>query len=278
MDFAKFVSLVSNRALYFCNLEILAKEDPHEGLLSLPNYRHREWKTIADLTREEYKTIFFKEMNEEEKRIQFESQRNAKEYWLRRRFYDRRTLSVNCWHVGPHESAAMWVRYAAGGNGIAITTNYDRLTAALVNEKARVFVGMVQYLDWSSEPVNNKTIFPFSKKVSYAYEQELRLALWNLTVQEKINDLCGKLFQHTMDHLNRRIQGPINWEMIEKEIDDVPFDPGVSIAVDLEKLVDQIYISPTSSDWFVDIVDQVCKKFGLNRSPIRSDLLSAPIR
>ena len=36
MDFAKFVSLLSRRELYFCNLEVLAATDPHEGMLSNP--------------------------------------------------------------------------------------------------------------------------------------------------------------------------------------------------------------------------------------------------
>jgi hypothetical protein len=97
MDFAKFVSLISRRELYFCNLEVLAASDPHEGLLSHPNYRHRDWNTIADLTSEEYKLVIFDEAqfsSEESRRVQFESQRNSREYWLRRRFYDRRTLSV----------------------------------------------------------------------------------------------------------------------------------------------------------------------------------------
>src|SRR2546427_8113985 len=45
----------SRDELYFCNLEVLAKSDPHEGLLSQPNYRHRQWYTISDLTPEEHK-------------------------------------------------------------------------------------------------------------------------------------------------------------------------------------------------------------------------------
>jgi hypothetical protein len=136
MDFAKFVSLISRRELYLCNLEPMSKDDPHEGLLSAPNYRHREWRTIADLTVEEYKTIFYKEMEGEEQRIQFESQRNSREYWLRRRFYDRRTLLVNCWHLNRYESAAMWARYAVGSQGIAITSSYLGIIEAFANHRS----------------------------------------------------------------------------------------------------------------------------------------------
>lgn len=34
IDFAKFVHLISSRELYFCNLKVLARNDPHEGLLA----------------------------------------------------------------------------------------------------------------------------------------------------------------------------------------------------------------------------------------------------
>jgi len=212
MDFAKFVSLITRKALYFCNLEVLAATDPHEGLLSHPNYRHREWNTISDLTPEEYKLIIFDETrfaSEESRRIQFESQRNVREYLLRRRFYDRRTLSVNCWHFNDDESAAMWMQYASGGNGIAITSSYNNIIQALADSKERTFVGMVKYLDWSNEPAD-KTFISFSKRRSFYYENELRIVFCDLGVLNLINALCQKLANHMMDHLYKRITTSIN--------------------------------------------------------------------
>ena len=281
MDFAKFVSLISRRELYLCNLEILAKIDPHEGLLSHPNYRHREWIAISDLTPEEYKAIIFDETrfsSDESKRVQFESHRNAREYWLRRRFYDRRTLSVNCWHLNNDKSAAMWMQYAAGGQGIAITSSHKNIIEALADAKERTFVGMVKYLDWNSEPVDNTSLFPFSKRRSFNYENELRIVYWDLPTQEKINALCQRLSQHTMDHLYKKITTPINWGMIEEEVENVKYEPGYYIPVKLDTLINEIYVAPTSPDWFLDVVEEVCKKFDLMRKPRRSDLLSSPIR
>jgi hypothetical protein len=197
MDFATFVSLISRGELYFCNLEFLAKSDPHEGLLSHPNYRHREWNTIADLTPDEYKAIIFDEMrfsSDESKRIQFESHRNAREYFLRRRFYDRRTLSVNCWHLNSDESAAMWMQYAAGGYGIAITSSYKKIIEALADAKERLFVGMVKYLDWNSEPVDDTFVLPFNKRRSFDYEKELRIVYLDLNIQERLMH-CAKNYQ-----------------------------------------------------------------------------------
>jgi hypothetical protein len=281
MDFTKFVSLISRRELYFCNLEVLAKSDPHEGLLSHPNYRHREWNTIADLTPEEYKTIIFDEArfsSEESKRVQFESHRNSREYWLRRRFYDRRTFSVNCWHLNSDESAAMWMQHAGGGHGIAITSSYNNIIEALADAKERTFVGMVKYLDWNTEPVDITIMLPFSKRRSFNYENELRIVYRDLTIQEPIEIACQKLSDHRMDHLYRRIATPINWDMIEEEVKSVKYELGYYIPVKLDTLINEIYVSPTSPKWFLEVVEEVCNKFGVVSKPHRSDLLSSPIR
>jgi hypothetical protein len=142
MDLAKLVSLISKGELYFCNLEVLGKSDPHEGLLSQPNYRHRQWRTISDITPEEQRVIFLKPMNPEESRIQFESHRNCRDYWLRRRFYDRRTFFVNCW---------LWTQYSTGGPGVAITSSYKRIVDALKNAPQGVLTGKVTWTGLTSQ-------------------------------------------------------------------------------------------------------------------------------
>jgi hypothetical protein len=278
MDFAKFVALISRSELHLCNLEKLAKDDPHEGLLSAPNYRHREWKTIADLTAEERKTIFFRPMRGEEERIQFESTRNSREFWLRRRFYDRRALLANCWHLNDDESAAMWSQYASNGMGIAITSSYSRMIEALAGAPQYLVCGVVKYLDWTKEPVDNSFVFPFSKRMSFKHENELRILHWDQAVQEAINGPCNRLAAHMMDHLYRRISAPINWDLVRSEVESIPYKGGISVPVKLATLINEVYVSPNSPDWFLDVVARVSESFSLKLSPKRSDLLSSPIR
>jgi hypothetical protein len=279
MDFAKFISLLSRRQLFFCNLEVLASSDPHEGLLAHPNYRHREWHTVADLTPEEHKAIFGDTVwTGDAERIQFESQKNAREYWLKRRFYDRKTLLVNCWHLNRYESAAMWLQYTNGGQGVAITSSYERIIEAFADVGERIFCGLVRYLDWDTERVDDTFILPFSKRMSFRHESELRLVFWDLEVQEKVNALCQILSNHTMDHLYRRIAGSINWSLVEREIDDIEYKRGFYISADLDKLIDQVYVAPTSPDWYLEIAKEICARFGLRRVPVRSDILSSPLR
>jgi hypothetical protein len=256
----------------------LAKGDPHEGLLSAPNYRHRQWNSIADLTEEEYKAIFFRPMTGEEERIQFESHRNSREYWLRRRFYDRRALFANCWHLNRYESAAMWSQYASTGVGIGITSSYARIVSALAKAPQLLTAGIVKYLDWDKEPVDNSFVFPFSKRMSYRHENELRIVYWDTPVQESINALCQRLTRHMMDHLYRRISTPINWDLIRSDVEAVGYSEGVSVPVDLAELIDEVYVSPIAPDWFLEVVTSVSSRFSLTISPRRSDLLSSPMR
>jgi hypothetical protein len=121
-------------------------------------------------------------------------------------------------------------------------------------------------------------MLPFSKRMSYQHEKELRIVYWDLEVQEPLNVTFQRLSSHMMDHLYRRITGEINWTLVEKEAEAVPYKAGMYVPIALETLLDEVYVSPTAPDWFLDIVQRVCKQFKLSITPKRSDILSAPIR
>jgi hypothetical protein len=127
MDFAKYLSMLDQRALYFSNVEALARTDPHEGMLAQPYFRHRCWRDIRDLTHEEWQEFNMDQLDDAARDAQFWSSKNSREYWARRRFYDRRAFFANCWHVSEYESAAMWPAYADPKQGIAVIADYSRL-------------------------------------------------------------------------------------------------------------------------------------------------------
>ena len=114
--------------------------------------------------------------------------------------------------------------------------------------------------------------------MSFNYENELRIVYWDLAVQAKVNSLCQRLSAHMMDHLYRRISTPTNWDLIADEVSYVTSTSGIYIPVDLNALVDEIYVAPTSPDWFLEVIQTVCGKFSLRRVPRHSDLLSSPMR
>ena len=77
----------------------------------------------------------------------------------------------------------MWSQYASSGLGIAITSSYRRICDALALSQDRFFVGLIRYLDWNTQAVDNTTMSPFSKRKSYEHEKELRIVHWDLESQ-----------------------------------------------------------------------------------------------
>jgi hypothetical protein len=52
---------------------------------------------------------------------------------------------------------------------------------------------------------------------------------------------------------------------------------GLSVQMDLEMLIEKVYISPSASGWFANLVDSVLKKYGLNKKVEHSKLDEKPI-
>src|SRR5207237_10495835 len=61
----------------------------------------------------------------------------------------RNRVFVNCWHMSPHESAAMWSLYSAN-TGLALRTTYRKLLDAVDGWPQRAYVGAVRYGDQDS--------------------------------------------------------------------------------------------------------------------------------
>jgi hypothetical protein len=83
-------------------------------------------------------------------------------------------------------------------------------------------------------------------------------------ISAKIERLDNKLVNHMADHLYRPINLPINWDLVENDIKDIPYDPGIYIPIDLDLLIDEVYVAPGSPDWFLQVVESVCRQFALN--------------
>ena len=52
---------------------------------------------------------------------------------------------------------------------------------------------------------------------------------------------------------------------------------GISVPVDLQKLIQNIYVAPTSPKWFVELVKSITRKYGLNKPVLQSALDSKPV-
>ena len=234
MDFTKFLSLLDRGQLYFSNLEALATSDPHEGLLAPLNYRHREWTSINDLTPAERRELHLESMPATDQHIQFWSTKNSREYGLRRRFYGRRALFVNCWHVNNYESVAMWSAYVSGMEGVAIVSDYKQLERSLAKSADRLFGSKVEYLDFEKSQVDGHLVFPLSKRMSFASENEFRLIYWDLEIQEKVDRFCSLLASSMFHGAGKpKKTDEVDWSLVEEDAARVKYPNGKYIGINI---------------------------------------------
>lgn len=158
----------------------------------------------------------------------------------------RRTyVTINSWHRNDVENYAMWKIYAKGTYGLAVQTTYERLKQCFDKAKQAVFIGKVDYDDNCEAILSNNSLKPFlHKRKMYAYENEIRCC-------------------YVMPEDNS-----FNWQAQDTQ-------DGVFIDVDLNTLIERIYISPYSPKWIYDIVAGINKKFNINKEIVHSTVFDA---
>jgi len=151
-EFAKFVALLQQRALWFARADLLG--DPFEGSYTEPA------------------TEYFRQVLPPEDHRIVETMGPQTEAINRRmpQFHH-----ISCWHAKEYESAAMWAIYAGQGKGIAIQTTFKRFVGSIQGPD-QVFVGLVNYIDYASGWIRRDNTFrPFlHKRMSFEHESELR--------------------------------------------------------------------------------------------------------
>ena len=158
------------------------------------------------------------------------------------RFRDYTYLS--CWHMNDHESLAMWKLYQGGEpKGIAVRSSYRRLSESIIDPRP-VYLAMVRYIDYESDliPVGNIFYAFAHKRKSFEFEQEIR----GIFLAEPLVTTDDTLDESGWPKSEWAPEGP----------------PVVPISVDLDKLVETVYVSPKASAWFADVVRDVIARYG----------------
>ena len=226
MDLAKFLSLLEYNSLFFTRIDHF--QDPFEGALGIKkneelwSTKEQEWKKKWIEIRNNSNNICLCDSE-----LQLLAEQEFKKY--RKNIKEWRTKNyVNCWHQSDCESEAMWQLYTRDCNeGIAIQTTFERLYQALPSVPQPSF-GMVNYINFNE--YNNggteKNFHPFEavwyKRESFAHEKEFRIV---------IEDIGENDFH----------------------------DRNKKIRVDLNLLIENIYISPKADKWFTELVKDIIK-------------------
>ncbi|CAM4096637.1 hypothetical protein FLSI110296_13550 [Flavobacterium sinopsychrotolerans] len=152
----------------------------------------------------------------------------------------REKVAISSWHINEYESFAMWQIFTQNTEGLAIQSTIGRLQQSLVPEiNFKQYIGEVNYIDYKKEYIPfDDMFFPFLfKRKSFQYEGEVRI----------ITDI-GK--------------------------SDIKINEGLKINVNINQLIEKIYIHPKSENWYKNLVIQLVKQLGFDFTIEKSDLES----
>lgn len=158
----------------------------------------------------------------------------------------RRSSYINCWTASLHDNMALWQIYGKSNNSVAITTTVGRLESELLKNNADgyTYLYKVEYINHWHYDKMDILIFPkvFKYKLkAYKYENEVRVIHYkeeNLAIQESADIESGLYFN-----------------------------------VELNQLLRSIVVSPDSEPWFIDIVKDLTRQYGIT-APVKSSMMS----
>ena len=232
LDLTKFVSLLQRKSLFFCRLDKL--EDHFEGTTAKSNWQRR-YDFYAN---QHLLSPKFKKLNEEEilKNVEehFEAERKMKAL-----------KTICCWNISNSESAALWKIYSDFNQGIMLVSKVTSIIEAFKNTDEDINLSEVKYINHSyDEMPDGNTMFPvIYKHNAYSYEKELRLI-------------------HTVKFGNG-----LRYDWSKEEIEQ-----GKYLNLDLEKLIDEIVLSPYSPKWYIKLIENLCETYGLKTTIMQSEL------
>jgi hypothetical protein len=152
-------------------------------------------------------------------------------HFFRNKIIPRRFVS--CWHLNENESAAMWRLYGKNEEAIAVKTTVGRLKESLRHEPRNFIIGQVAYgnhREWQlppdikDGPVDKWTAPFLFKRSSFEHEKEVRLII----------------AFNSMEDVEAEYKANVN----------------------ISKLIENIYVSPQSGEWFVEAVKSALSKYG----------------
>lgn len=150
---------------------------------------------------------------------------------------------VNSWHMNEKDSAAMWRLYTSMDESICIASTYADLRDSFPPE---VFLGVVRYIDYEQESfsIQNSFNFVMHKRKSYSHEREVRGVVW--------------LFDDA-----------IREKFLQRE-------NGLIVRLDLGKLIKSVYVCPSATPMFTEVVEGLLKSYGLVVPVLQSEVNAPP--
>lgn len=167
---------------------------------------------------------------------------------------------ISCWYRSPYESDAMWRLYSGA---IALKTTVGRLHGCIqdpVNTKTGVemnaYISNVKYIDFNSDTVweqlNGGSVMDMvlHKRHYFDYEKEVRIVL-----EAPIS------IQEVMEFGNLTAAGGVYYRSSGDCLNCKSNKESVSVAVDIEQLVEEFVLSPYAQGQLRAVVEHLVEKY-----------------
>lgn len=239
----KFESSINRNGLFFCRPDRFS--DPFEGSLPKEEAAYRIKSQQSNLRF--YNNTLDKDAIDKNDKAFAETHKMFK-----------RTSIVNCWHINENESDGMWRLYLKSNEGVTIKSTVAKIIKSFENTIEEIFISKVRYINYDKDIWFHERDYPsisynfltpiVHKRIEFSQETELRL----------------------IHNISDAVRDEEFW--IKQE-----FEKGLFITVDMEMLVDEIVLPPTSDSYVEDKVNQILAKYRLNKIVRKSRLSSEPL-
>lgn len=161
-------------------------------------------------------------------------------------FYRRARVGsfVSCWSLGAKDNMALWQLYGGVTTSVAVTSTIDRLVKTAVRWNEPTLLHKVRYIDHSKNPdmvIGRYTDVLCFKNEAYEYEKEIRLIVPRQSS---------------------------NWE---KNPD------GIRLPIsNLDVMLRSVVVAPEAEPWFVELIQDICRKYKVSAPVRRSKLAFLP--
>lgn len=156
VDFAKFVDMLHNKAIFFCRANLLG--DPFEGKYT--NFM--------------IETFIKNAKNLDDKKMFEKFFVNSANEFIR-------TMFISCWYTGDVEPYGMWKSYTRSNQAVVIQSTFKKFIESFHKSGFSVFCGKVKYRDYDKDmiPYDNAFHPLMYKRNNFQHESELRAIVTN---------------------------------------------------------------------------------------------------
>ena len=235
MNFPKFLSLLDKSALFFSRaINIIKYDDPFEGSFTESSI------TMFDALSRHIKENYPKKDNAD----MFNKLKIGHQVF--KRLFETQVL-INCWIMKEYEDSSMWTKFGGQDNiSVVIKSDLNRLKRCFGRySDYEIFISKISYIDYEKDSIKERSeITPFLyKRKLFDGEREVRCFL--------VDDGDISLFPD---------EEPMPVTALNEGLS---LNPGVNIPVDLDILIDKIYLSDKSSEWARAMIYSLFSKLSL---------------